>query len=107
MGRGSPVVRDQHNELRVSVVDTGSSAEIRCGLPGVQRWGRLQVRVPTQPGIGNSSSPDELTEFQLADDAKAWWIPSIGEAGSLGNAVRLVAGKCDRQHSDASYEGNP
>src|SRR4029077_18878633 len=32
--------------------------------------------LPAQPGLGEFAITDELTEFTLADDARAWWIPS-------------------------------
>src|SRR6266566_839747 len=58
-------VRDHHNELRVSV------AEIAA--PG--RRFVVVFRV-FNDGVGEFAMTDELTEFTLADDARAWWIPS-------------------------------
>src|SRR6266513_2402461 len=36
----------------------------------------FRYELPAQPGLGEFAMTDELTEFTLADDARAWWIPS-------------------------------
>jgi alpha-glucosidase len=70
-------VRDNHNELRVSVLESKAPARkfdvvFRAFNDGVG----FRYAVPSQPGLGAFVITDELTEFNLADDAKAWWIPS-------------------------------
>jgi alpha-glucosidase len=70
-------VRDHHNELRVSVVETSASARkldvvFRVFNDGIG----FRYEVPAQPGLVNFEIQEELTEFALADDAKSWWIPS-------------------------------
>src|SRR5438874_12805324 len=70
-------VRDHHNELRVSVVETASpgrrfTVAFRVFDDGVG----FRYEFPEQPGLGEFAITDELTEFNLEDDARAWWIPS-------------------------------
>ena len=70
-------VRDNHNELRVSVVESKAPARkfdvvFRAFNDGVG----FRYEFPAQAGLGQFVITDELTEFNLADDAKAWWIPS-------------------------------
>ncbi len=72
-------VRDHHNELRVSVAETAAppagrrfTVVFRVFDDGVG----FRYEVPAQPGLGEFEISDELTEFALADDARAWWIPS-------------------------------
>src|SRR5207249_4795272 len=72
-------VRDHHNELRVSVAETAPAplgrrftVVFRVFNDGVG----FRYEVPAQPGLGEFEISDELTEFALADDARAWWIPS-------------------------------
>src|SRR2546429_474071 len=36
----------------------------------------FRYELPAQPGLQDFAITDELTEFALADDARAWWIPS-------------------------------
>ena len=36
----------------------------------------FRYEFPEQPGLGAFEITDELTEFALADNARAWWIPS-------------------------------
>src|SRR5436190_4618390 len=70
-------VRDYHNELRVSVAEVASPGRrfavvFRAFNDGVG----FRYELPEQPGLGEFAISDELTEFALADDARAWWIPS-------------------------------
>ncbi len=70
-------VRDHHNELRVSVVETAAPGRkfdfvVRAFNDGVG----FRYEFPTQPALTDFVISDELTQFNFADDAKAWWIPS-------------------------------
>src|SRR5437867_6631406 len=70
-------VRDHHNELRVSVTEVAPPGRrftvvFRVFNDGVG----FRYELPAQPGLGEFAISDELTEFTLADDARAWWIPS-------------------------------
>ena len=70
-------VRDHHNELRVSVVETAAPGRtfdfvVRAFNDGIG----FRYEFPAQAGLGEFVITDELTEFNLADNAKAWWIPS-------------------------------
>src|SRR5436309_1481913 len=70
-------VRDHHNELRVSVTEVAPPGRrftvvFRVFNDGVG----FRYELPEQPALGAFVITDELTEFALADDARAWWIPS-------------------------------
>ena len=70
-------VRDHHNELRVSVAETAAPGRkfdfvVRAFNDGIG----FRYEFPAQPALGDFVISDELTQFNLADDAKAWWIPS-------------------------------
>ena len=70
-------VRDHHNELRVSVAESAPPGRrftvvFRLFDDGMA----FRYEVPAQPGLREFEISDELTEFTLADDARAWWIPS-------------------------------
>jgi alpha-glucosidase len=70
-------VRDHHNELAVSVEETAAphrrfTVRVRAFDDGVG----FRYEVPEQSGLGAFEIADELTEFALADNARAWWIPS-------------------------------
>ncbi|MFN2400475.1 MAG: glycoside hydrolase family 97 protein [Gemmatimonadaceae bacterium] len=73
-------VRDHHNELKISVAETGAAAGgrqfsvvFRVFNDGVG----FRYELPEQPGLGEFAITQELTEFAMADDARAWWIPSF------------------------------
>ena len=70
-------VRDHHNELRITVAEVASPGRrfvvtFRAFNDGIG----FRYELPAQPGLGEFAITDELTEFTLADDARAWWIPS-------------------------------
>src|SRR3990170_4714318 len=70
-------VRDHHNELKVSVLETVAPGRrfdvaFRAFNDGVA----FRYELPAQPSLGEFTIRDELTEFSFADDARAWWIPS-------------------------------
>jgi alpha-glucosidase len=70
-------VRDHHNELKVSVAETAAPGRkfdfvVRAFNDGIG----FRYELPAQPALGDFVISDELTQFNLADDAKAWWIPS-------------------------------
>ena len=70
-------VRDHHNELAVSVAETSIpnrrfTLRVRAFDDGVG----FRYEFAEQPGLGAFEISDELTEFALADNARAWWIPS-------------------------------
>ena len=70
-------VRDHHNELRVSLAERSGLGRrfdvvFRVFNDGVG----FRYELPAQPNLGDFVISDELTEFAMADDARAWWIPS-------------------------------
>jgi alpha-glucosidase len=74
-------VRNHYNELAVAVEESSRSdslptrhftLRVRAFDDGVG----FRYEVPAQPGIGAFEITDELTEFALADNSRAWWIPS-------------------------------
>jgi alpha-glucosidase len=70
-------VRDHHRELRVEVEESATPGRrfdlvVRAFDDGIG----FRYDVPAQPALGDFEIMEELTEFVLADDARAWWIPS-------------------------------
>jgi len=70
-------VRDHHNEVAVAVEETAAphrrfTLRVRAFDDGIG----FRYEVPRQPGLDAFEISDELTEFALADNARAWWIPS-------------------------------
>lgn len=70
-------VRDHHNELRVQVAEERAPGRrfavvFRAFDDGVG----FRYEVADSGGFGDFEMMDELTEFALADNARAWWIPS-------------------------------
>ncbi|MGH7464659.1 MAG: glycoside hydrolase family 97 N-terminal domain-containing protein, partial [Longimicrobiales bacterium] len=71
-------VRNHHNEMRLAIAEAGQpgrrfTVAFRVFDDGVA----FRYELPEQPGLGEFEISDELTEFALADDARAWWIPAF------------------------------
>lgn len=70
-------VRDNHNELRVSVAEAiapGRKFDVvfRAFNDGIG----FRYEFSAQSGLGEFAISDELTEFIPAEDSRAWWIPA-------------------------------
>lgn len=70
-------VRDLHHELRLAMTETRSPSRrfdlvFRVFDDGVA----FRYELPAQTTLVDFEIAGELTEFALADDARAWWIPA-------------------------------
>ncbi len=69
-------VRDRHRELAVTVVEqSGLRRRFVLRVRAFDDGIGFRYELPAQPNLGTFAIDDELTEFTLADDAKAWSIP--------------------------------
>jgi alpha-glucosidase len=70
-------VRDHHNELAVGVQEsTGLHRRFTLRVRAFDDGVGFRYEVPRQSGMVEVQISDELTQFALADNARAWWIPS-------------------------------
>ena len=101
-------MRDHHNELAVAVEETAApnrrfTLRVRAFDDGVG----FRYEFPEQPGLGAFEITDELTEFALADNARAWWIPS--NRPRMDRSEMLYSsgpGEHARQRADAAHDGD-
>lgn len=71
-------MRDHHNELRVTLAETAGPKRrfdvvFRVFDDGIG----FRYDIPKQAGLDRLSIAEELTEFDIADAATAWWIPAF------------------------------
>ena len=70
-------VHDHHNELAVSVEEIAApSRRLTLRVRSFNDGVGFRYEFPEQPGLGAFEITEELTEFALADNARAWWIAS-------------------------------
>lgn len=70
-------VRDRHNELRVRVTEWAAPHRELWVVARVFDDGiGFRYEIPDQPNLTDFEIMDELTEFSMAEDMKAWWIPA-------------------------------
>src|SRR6266567_3671799 len=70
-------IRDHHNELKVGVEEARApnrkfTLAVRAFNDGVA----FRYEFPQQASLADFEIMDELTEFAMADNARAWWIAS-------------------------------
>lgn len=69
-------VRDHYNELAVTVAETPGSRRLTIRVRAFDDGIGFRYEVAQQAGLGDFEITRELTEFAMADNALAWWIPS-------------------------------
>jgi alpha-glucosidase len=70
-------VRDNHRELRLTVAEgSAPSRQLVVAFRVFNDGIGFRYEFPQQPSLGEFAITEELTQFSLADDARAWWIPS-------------------------------
>ncbi|HEY7636964.1 MAG TPA: glycoside hydrolase family 97 protein [Gemmatimonadales bacterium] len=70
-------VHDHHNELAVGVQETtGLHRRFILRVRAFDDGVGFRYEFPRQAGLVTFEISDELTQFALADNARAWWIPS-------------------------------
>ncbi len=69
-------VRDLHNELRVELKDTDARRLILTFRLFNDGLG-FRYELPEQKNLVDFAIMNEITEFNLAHDAMAWWIPAM------------------------------
>jgi alpha-glucosidase len=71
------VIGNHYNELRVTLTETARPFRHFDVVFRVYDDGLgFRYEFPQQPGVGQLRIAEELTEFDLAEDATAWWIPA-------------------------------
>ena len=71
-------IRNHYNSLTVNLEDADKrrlNIEFRVFNDGIG----FQYEVPQQPALSEFVIVDELTEFALANEMQAWWIPAYGK----------------------------
>ncbi len=71
-------VRDHHRELRVTVEeDAGARRRFVAVFRVFDDGLGFRYELPVQSGLTQFEIMEELTEFAMASDGRAWWIPSF------------------------------
>jgi len=72
-------IRNHYNELRINLVETTALSRKLTIVFRVYDDGiGFRYEIPKQPSLSDFEIMDELTEFALAGDHNAWWIPAYG-----------------------------
>ena len=71
-------VRDHFNELYVLFQGEAPTRQVGLRVRVYDDGIGFRYEVPKQRGYADVEIVDELTEFRLASDATAWWIPGRG-----------------------------
>src|SRR6266536_3619061 len=70
-------IRDHHNELKLDVEErTAPNRKFTLAVRAFNDGVAFRYEFPAQPSLADFEIMDELTEFVMADNARAWWIAS-------------------------------
>ena len=70
-------IRDHHNELKLGVAEqTAPNRKFTLAVRAFNDGVAFRYEFPAQPALQDFEMTDELTEFVMADNARAWWIAS-------------------------------
>ncbi|HYX82957.1 MAG TPA: glycoside hydrolase family 97 N-terminal domain-containing protein, partial [Gemmatimonadales bacterium] len=70
-------IRDHHNELKLGVAEqTAPNRKFTLAVRAFNDGVAFRYEFPAQPALQDFEITDELTEFVMADNARAWWIAS-------------------------------
>jgi alpha-glucosidase len=76
-------IREHYNELAVNLREvTAPRRTLRLVFRAYDDGVAFRYVIPEQSGIGEFAMTAEDTEFNFADDFRAWWIPAQFGAGS-------------------------
>jgi len=102
-------IRNHYNSLKVKLQEQSSLQrnlliEFRVFDDGIG----FRYEIPAQPNLSSFTIMDELTEFSLADDPKAWWIPAYGKDMDSEYLFRTnpVSELQEKVHTPLTLEGN-
>ncbi len=72
------LIRDFHNELRIELKEAaGPPRRLAVTFRVFDDGVGFRYSIPAQPGLDELEISDELTEFCLTGDHRAWWIPAL------------------------------
>src|SRR5436190_13464843 len=70
-------IRDHHNELKLNIEErTAPNRKFTLAVRAFNDGVAFRYEFPAQPALQDFEITDELTEFVMADNARAWWIAS-------------------------------
>ncbi len=70
------VVRDNHNELSLKVERGQPKQVFNLRVRAFDDGVGFRYEVPEQKGLGNLAITEEITEFNMDENATVWWIPA-------------------------------
>jgi alpha-glucosidase len=71
-------IRNHYNELRVELAETeGAPRRLSITFRVFDDGVGFRYDIPSQPGLEGIEITDELTQFALTGDHRAWWIPAF------------------------------
>jgi alpha-glucosidase len=73
-------IRNNYNSLSIALEEkSGLKRKLNIIFRVFNDGVGFRYEIPVQPKIKNFIIMDELTEFVMADDLTAWWIPAYGD----------------------------
>lgn len=84
-------IRDEHNELWVSLEQERSGRRLDIRFRLFNDGLGFRYEFPVQKNLRHFSLADELTEFQLTGDHKAFWLPADYDTNEFQTTTSLLS----------------
>ncbi len=98
-------IRNAYHELRVTLRQQDALAREMVVVFRVFDDGvGFRYEWPEQPNLHELAISDEVTEFQLAEDCTAWWIPAYEDNRYEYLYQRTKASEIDKVHTPVTFE---
>ena len=108
LGRSGPGARPPQRAGGLGGGDRGARAGASpSGFAPSTTASGFRYELPEQPGLGAFEITEELTEFALADNSRAWWIPSNRPRMDRSEMLYSSAPvEHARQRADSAHHGD-
>ncbi len=99
------IIRDHHNQLAIELKGpSGDPRRLEITFRVFDDGVGFRYRIPAQPGLSKIEIADELTEFCLTGDHRAWWIPAYEHNRYEYRYTDSALSKTTKVHTPITFE---
>ncbi|WP_258102745.1 glycoside hydrolase family 97 protein [Marinoscillum sp. MHG1-6] len=99
------LIRNNYNETRVELANE-QGVKVAVIFRAFDNALAFRYEFPEQEGLKDFKVVDELTEFNMANDQDAWWIPAFGGNRYEYEYAKNKISELNKIHTPVTMEGN-
>ena len=98
-------IRNNYNELKIDLTgNDGNNQQMSIVFRVFNDGVAFRYIVPEESGLGDFVIMDELSEFNMADDHSAWWIPAYDDQRYENLYSNTPISQMDTVHTPVTFE---